>query len=84
MMILTASVRSLAHRYIMSIFHSRSCSISYVSAIAGDLGEPVLLPVRISVSRFHHSDNFLLTDLNCHGLLPVVWRGNSTKSIISA
>lgn len=40
------------------------------------MGEPVLLPVWIPVPRIHYSDYFLLTDLNCYGLLPAVRRGN--------
>ena len=42
---------------------------------AGDLGEPVLLSVRIPLPRLHHPHHLLLSNLDRHGLLSVVWRG---------
>ena len=46
---------------------------------AGNLGEPVLLHVRISVPCLHHSHHFLLTDLHRHGLLSALRRGHCTS-----
>ena len=43
--------------------------------VTGNLGEPVLLHVWISVPRIHHPHYLLLTNLHRHGLLPAVWRG---------
>jgi len=40
-----------------------------------NLGERVLLPVRISVPCIHYSDRCLLPDFNCDDVLPAVRRG---------
>ena len=42
---------------------------------AGDLGEPVLLPVWFSISGVHHPDHRLLRGGHCDDLLPAVWGG---------
>lgn len=45
--------------------------------LVGYLGKSVLLLVWIPVSGLRDSDHILLTDLNCHGVLSTLWRGNT-------
>lgn len=41
----------------------------------GNLGESVLLPLRLPVPRFHHPGGVLFTNQHRHGVLPAVCRG---------
>ena len=60
----------LSVRIIFSISQPNGCVF-----VAGYMGEPVLLPVWVSLPSFHHSHCISLTDLYRHGLLPAVWGG---------
>jgi len=56
-------------------YSNYSLVVSSVCVHTGDLGEPVLLHVWISVPRLHHPHHLLFTNLHRHGLLPALWRG---------
>lgn len=47
----------------------------------GNLGEPVLLPLRFPVPRFHHPGGVLLTNQHSHGVLPAVCRGEGSGPV---
>lgn len=48
-----------------------------ISVPTGNLGEPVLLPLRFPVSRFHHPGCVLFANQHRHGILPAVCRGEA-------
>ena len=50
--------------------------LTYV-LLSGDLGEPVLLPVRLSVRRVCYHHCLVLSDRYRHDVFPAVWRGLS-------
>lgn len=47
----------------------------------GNLGEPVLLPLRVPVPRFHHPGSVLFTNQHRHGVLPAVCRGEGSRPV---
>ena len=55
--------------------HSLHLMLMLTVLPAGNLGEPVLLPVWFPVPGVSHLGCILLSDIHCHGLLPAVWRG---------
>lgn len=61
------------------LLSSRSLRPSLVPT--GDLGESVLLPLRVPVPRFHHPGSVLFTNQYRHGVLPAVCRGEGSKPV---
>jgi len=51
-------------------------------SVSGNLGEPVLLPFRLSLPGVYNPGGIVLPDQHCHGVLPALCRGESPTFVV--